>query len=69
MKQAFSLILFLLFNCSAMSMAADKSVVVIISGNLDYYQEVHKAFVIRLAKEGFDYQKVNMIMQMPSPDP
>ncbi len=38
------------------------------SGNLTYYQEVHKAFVKALAREGFDFRKVDTILQMPSPD-
>jgi putative ABC transport system substrate-binding protein len=49
--------------------AADKTVGVIMSGNLSYYQEVHKAFAGALAKEGFDHQKVDTLLQMPSPEP
>lgn len=48
--------------------AADMVVGVIMSGNLPYYQEVHKAFVKAMAREGFDFKKVDMILQMPSPD-
>jgi putative ABC transport system substrate-binding protein len=48
--------------------AADKTVGVIMSGNLGYYQEIHKAFVGAMAKEGFDYRKVDTLLQMPSPD-
>ena len=48
--------------------AADKTIGVIMSGNLGYYQEVHKAFVGAIAKEGFDYRKVDTLLQMPSPD-
>ena len=49
--------------------AADKTVGVIMSGNLSYYQEVHKAFAGTLSKEGFDHRKVDTLLQMPSPDP
>lgn len=49
--------------------AADKTVGVIMSGNIGYYQEVHRAFAIALVKEGFDYHKVDTLLQMPSPDP
>jgi putative ABC transport system substrate-binding protein len=42
---------------------------VIMSGNLGYYQEVHKAFVSGLVKEGFDHRKIDTLLQMPSPDP
>jgi hypothetical protein len=41
-----------LMFCTATAGAADKIVGVIMSGNIGYYQEVHKAFVGTLAKEG-----------------
>jgi len=49
--------------------AADKTVGVIMSGNIGFYQNVHKAFVGALVKEGFDHRKVDTLLQMPSPDP
>jgi putative ABC transport system substrate-binding protein len=49
--------------------AADKTVGVIMSGNIGYYQEIHKAFAGALVKEGFDHRKVDTLLQMPSPDP
>lgn len=49
--------------------AADKTVGVIMTGNIGYYQDVHRAFVGALAKEGFDHRKVDTLLQMPSPDP
>jgi len=48
--------------------AADKTVGVIMSGNMGYYQEVHKAFAASLGKEGFDFRTVDTLLQMPSPD-
>lgn len=48
--------------------AADKTVGVIMSGNLEYYQDVHKAFSGALVREGFDHHKVDTLLQMPSPD-
>lgn len=48
--------------------AAEKTVGVVMSGNIGYYQEVHKAFSGALAREGFDFRKVDTILQMPSPD-
>lgn len=48
--------------------AAEKTVGVVMSGNLGYYQEIHKSFATALAKEGFDFRKVDTILQMPSPD-
>ncbi len=59
---------FLLFFYATPSIPADKTLGVIMSGNIEYYQEVHKAFVSTLAKEGFDYRMVDTFMQMPSPD-
>ncbi len=48
--------------------AADKTVGVVMSGNIGYYQAIHKAFVAGLAKEGYDHRKVDTLLQMPSPD-
>ena len=53
---------------ASMAAAADKTVGVIMSGNMGYYQEVHKAFAVTLVKEGFDHSKVDTLLQMPSPD-
>lgn len=58
----------LLLGASAAS-AADKTIGVIMSGNMGFYQEVHKAFAGALVKEGFDHRKVDTLLQMPSPDP
>ncbi len=58
-----------LLLCTARAEAADKIVGVIMSGNIGYYQEVHKAFVGTMAKEGFDFHKIDTVLQMPSPDP
>ena len=58
-----------LVYCTATVEAADKTVGVIMSGNVGYYQEVHKTFVGTLAKEGFDFRKVDTVLQRPSPDP
>jgi putative ABC transport system substrate-binding protein len=62
------LIAALLFQ-AAPAPAADKTVGVVMSGNIGYYQEVHKAFVAALAKEGFDHRTVDTLLQMPAPDP
>jgi len=53
----------------ATAMAVDMTVGVVTSGNIGYDQEMHKAFVATLAAEGFYYRKVDMLIQMPSPDP
>jgi putative ABC transport system substrate-binding protein len=49
--------------------AAEKTVGVVMSGNIGYYQEIHRAFVAELAKEGLDHRKLDTLLQMPSPDP
>jgi putative ABC transport system substrate-binding protein len=49
--------------------AGDKTVGVVMSGNIGYYQEVHRAFANGLMKEGFDKRKVDTLLQMPAPDP
>ncbi len=55
--------------CASAAAAADKTVGVIMSGNINYYQEIHKAFAAALVKEGFDHRKIDTLLQMPSPDP
>jgi len=55
--------------CATPAAAADKTVGVIMSGNIAFYQEVHKAFVRALARDGFDHRNVNTLLQMPSADP
>jgi len=69
MKRTIRLLLTALLLCAAPAFAADKTIGVVMSGNVGYYQEVHKAFVGALAREGFDYHKVDTLLQMPSPDP
>ena len=59
----------LLVLYASMALAAEQTVGVIMSGNIGYYQEVHRAFVGALVKEGFDYRKIDTLLQMPSPDP
>ncbi|NTW37656.1 MAG: hypothetical protein HGB17_16390, partial [Syntrophobacteraceae bacterium] len=55
--------------CAKPVVAAEKTVGVIMSGNIGFYQEVHKAFVRALAREGFDHRTVDTLLQMPSADP
>lgn len=69
MKRLRWLFLAALILSASSARAADKTVGVIMSGNIGFYQEVHRAFVTALAKEGFDSRKVDTLLQMPSPDP
>lgn len=69
MKRAIGTLTTLLILFSALpAPAAEKTVGVVMSGNIGYYQDIHKSFSGALAKEGFDFRKVDMILQMPSPD-
>ncbi len=68
MKPLRWILMVLLILWASASGAADKTVGVIMSGNLGYYQEVQKAFAGAIAKEGFDFRKVDTLLQMPSPD-
>jgi putative ABC transport system substrate-binding protein len=49
--------------------AAEKMVGVIMTGNIPYYREVHKAFTQTLASEGFAPGRVTVVMQSPTPEP
>jgi len=59
----------LLLGAATVAAAGDKTLGVVLSGNIAYYQEVHKAFMNGLMKEGFDKRKVDTLLQMPAPDP
>jgi putative ABC transport system substrate-binding protein len=54
---------------AAAAPAGDKTIGVVMSGNIGFYQEVHRAFANGLIKEGFDRRKVDTLLQMPAPDP
>ena len=54
---------------AATAVAGDKTLGVVMSGNIGYYQEMHRAFASGLIKEGYDRRKVDTLLQMPAPDP
>jgi putative ABC transport system substrate-binding protein len=58
-----------LLICASPGGAGDKTVGVVMAGNIGYYQELHRAFANGLIKEGFDRRKVDTLLQMPAPDP
>jgi putative tryptophan/tyrosine transport system substrate-binding protein len=58
-----------LLICAAPAGAADKTIGVVMAGNIGYYQDLHRAFANGLIKEGFDRRKVDTLLQMPAPDP
>ncbi|MBI5075025.1 MAG: ABC transporter substrate-binding protein [Nitrospirae bacterium] len=47
--------------------AAEKTIGVIMTGNIPYYKEMHKAFTEGLAAEGMG--KVEVVLQTPTPEP
>ncbi len=54
--------------CAPQAGAADKTIGVVMSGNITYYQEIQKAFAGAIIREGFDYRKADTLLQMPAPD-
>jgi putative ABC transport system substrate-binding protein len=58
-----------LLICAAPAGAGDKTIGVVMAGNIGYYQELHRAFTNGLIKEGFDRRKVDTLLQMPAADP
>lgn len=69
MRRTMYMLLCALLLMAAPAFAADKTLGVVMSGNVSYYQDIHRAFVGEMAKEGFDHRKVDTLLQMPSPDP
>jgi putative ABC transport system substrate-binding protein len=65
---AIALLLFSMVT-SGHAFAAEKMVGVIMTGNIPYYREVHKAFTQTLASEGFAPGRVTVVMQSPTPEP
>jgi len=57
---------FLLLTCSAF--AAEKTIGIIMTGDIPYYKAVHKAFLEGLSAEGFGTGKVSIVLQTPAPD-
>lgn len=49
--------------------AAEKTIGVIMTGNIPYYREIHKAFTEGLAAEGIGRGAVEIIQQTPNPEP
>jgi putative tryptophan/tyrosine transport system substrate-binding protein len=58
-----------LLICAAPAGAGDKTIGVVMAGNIGYYQDLHRAFANGMVKEGFDRRKVDTLLQMPAPDP
>jgi len=67
-KMVFILLTMMVLGFTGSAWPAEKSIGVVLSGDLPRYQEAHKAFVIVLAREGFDQSKVSIFVQAPNPD-
>ncbi|TAL23886.1 MAG: hypothetical protein EPN94_08485 [Nitrospirae bacterium] len=48
--------------------AAEKTIGVIMTGDIPYYKTVHKAFLEGLSAQGLGPGKVNIVLQTPSPE-
>jgi len=51
----------------SVGLSAENRIGVIMAGNIPYYQELHKAFMVRLGREGIS-AKTEVIVQNPYPD-
>lgn len=49
--------------------AAQKTLGIIMTGNIPYYKDVHKSFIETLAAEGFGAGSIEIVVQTPSPEP
>lgn len=49
------------------ALAAEKTIGVILTGNISYYKDMHKAFTESLAAEGMG--KMEVVLQTPTPEP
>jgi putative ABC transport system substrate-binding protein len=68
--QALFLAIAVFFAWSFPARAAEKTIGVVMTGNIPYYLEVHKAFVETMQKEGlFQKGKIDIVVQSPAPDP
>lgn len=48
--------------------AAEKTIGVIMTGDIPYYKAIHKAFLEGLSTHGFGPGKVNVVLQTPAPE-
>ena len=68
-KTVLAFLAVLLLGFAGAAPAAEKTVGVVMSGDLARYQEAHRAFVTALARAGFDQGRVSIYVQAPNPDP
>lgn len=64
-----TVVLFASMCFSSSTFAAEKTVGVIMTGNISYYKDIHKAFIEGLNHEGlFAQGKVDVVVQTPAPE-
>ena len=68
-KMVFILLAAMVLGFAGSAWPAEKSIGVVLSGNLPRYQEAEKAFVGALSRAGFDPSRVSIYVQAPNPDP
>ncbi|MBI4689768.1 MAG: ABC transporter substrate-binding protein [Nitrospirae bacterium] len=61
-------ILSVLFIAAVEAQAVEKTVGIIMTGDIPYYKTIHKAFLEGLSAEGLGAGKVNVVVQAPAPD-
>jgi putative ABC transport system substrate-binding protein len=64
---SFVILFFLLFSLPAT--AAEKTIGVLMTGNIPYYKEIQKAFAETLPAEGLGPAVVSVVLQSPNPEP
>jgi len=62
------LICALVFVWGSMTYATEKTIGVIMTGDIPYYKSVHKVFLEALEAQGLGPGKVNVVLQTPAPD-
>ncbi len=63
------LALLIIFLTGPAASAAQKTIGIIMTGNIPYYKDVHKSFTDTLSAEGFGPGSVDIVVQTPSPEP
>lgn len=67
-RKVLLLLVFMVLGMACGSLAAEKTVGVVLSSDLPRYKEAHAAFVSALAKQGFGPGKATVYLQTPNPD-
>ncbi len=63
----FPLVVFLSLLALGISFATEKNIGIIMTGEIPYYNEIHKTLIETLTAGGFGPGKVNIILQTPAP--